>query len=568
YVARVSVTEAGRVVDVFDQPFGFRTIQFTHDNGFLLNGKRVELQGTCNHHDLGALGTAVNTTALRRQLRILKSFGCNALRTSHNIPAPEFLDLADKMGMLVLDEAFDCWKHAKKQDDYASLFEEWHERDLEALVCRDRNHPSVIMWSTGNEVAEQYYPETGMARHLTQVVHRFDTTRPVTFGASYPSKSAVNGTELQVDVHGMNYAAGVYGGPDFYGKFLDMEGHENLCGYSSESSSTLSSRGEYFPRKFQVNSYDNREPGWGALPDAEFAALDRYKAICGEFVWTGFDYLGEPTPYNSDASVLLNHAAAMTKEQLEEQREKLEEIERNRPTSRSSYFGIVDLCGFPKDRYYLYQSRWLPRLPMVHIMPHWNFEGKEGKIVPVQIYTSGDEAELFLNGKSLGRKKKGEYQYRLNWDSVVYQPGTLSAVAYKEGKEWATTEVKTTGKAVALKLTPEKTTVASDGDDLVFIRVSCVDSEGNEVPDVEPLITCEATGCGFVRATDNGDATCHVSFDSPVRSAFNGLLLAIVKPHRDKKGKIQFKATSPGLKEASLELKVISAKKNNMIYDR
>lgn len=319
YLARVKVDDGKYLVDTYEVPFGFRTIQFTHDNGFLLNGKRVQIQGTCNHHDLGALGTAINMVALERQLKILKSFGCNALRTSHNIPAPELLELADKMGFLVMDEAFDCWREGKQSGEYGSLFDEWHEKDLKALVCRDRNHPSVILWSTGNEVSEQYHPELGIARHLTEVVHRYDKTRPVTFGASYPSKSAMNGTELQVDVHGMNYAAGVYGGPDFYGEFLNKEGHEHLSGFSSESSSTMSSRGEYFPRKFHVSSYDLNEPGWGGLPDQEFAALDCYPAICGEFVWTGFDYLGEPTPFNSDKTVLLNHAAAVSKEELKKQ---------------------------------------------------------------------------------------------------------------------------------------------------------------------------------------------------------------------------------------------------------
>lgn len=332
YLARVKVDDGKYLVDTYEVPFGFRTIQFTHDNGFLLNGKRVQIQGTCNHHDLGALGTAVNMVALERQLKILKSFGCNALRTSHNIPAPELLELADKMGFLVMDEAFDCWREGKQSGDYGSLFDEWHEKDLKALVCRDRNHPSVILWSTGNEVSEQYHPELGIARHLTEVVHRYDKTRPVTFGASYPSKSAMNGTELQVDVHGMNYAAGVYGGPDFYGEFLNKEGHEHLSGFSSESSSTMSSRGEYFPRKFHVSSYDLNEPGWGGLPDQEFAALDCYPAICGEFVWTGFDYLGEPTPFNSDKTVLLNHAAAVSKEELKKQEGEL----KNR--AESSYF--------------------------------------------------------------------------------------------------------------------------------------------------------------------------------------------------------------------------------------
>lgn len=556
YLARVSVYNKKKLVDVYDTPFGFRTIQFTHDNGFLLNGKRVQIKGTCNHHDLGALGAAINTAALRRQLMILKSFGCNAVRTSHNPPAPELLTLADKLGFLVMDETFDCWGFGKKENDYGSLFKEWHERDIESLVCRDRNHPSVILWSTGNEVEEQYRPETGMAKHLTEVVHRFDTTRPATFGASYPSKSGVNGTELQVDVHGMNYAAGVYGGPHFYGDFLNKKGHEHLSGYSSESSSTMSSRGEYFPRKFHVSSYDLNEPGWGGLPDQEFAALDRYPGICGEFVWTGFDYIGEPTPFNSDNSVLLNHAAALSGEELAKKKEALEEMEKQRPTSRSSYFGIVDLAGFPKDRYYLYQSRWLPDLPMVHILPHWNFPDRVGKVTPVFIYTSGDEAELFLNGKSLGKKKKQVYEYRLRWDDVIYEPGELKVVAYKNNRQWAENSVKTTGQAVKLKLTPDKTSIKADGEDLVFIRVSFTDKDGNEVPTAEDRISCTLSGAGKIVATDNGDPTCLIPFSKTVRPAFNGLYLAIVKADLDQTGSLHFVAEAEGLEKGEVEIKI------------
>lgn len=547
-------------VDTYEVPFGFRTIRFTHDNGFLLNGKRVQIQGTCNHHDLGALGTAVNKVALERQLKILKSFGCNALRTSHNIPAPELLDLADKMGFLVMDEAFDCWKKGKQPGDYGSLFEEWHVKDLEALVCRDRNHPSVILWSTGNEVPEQYTPELGIARYLTDVVHRFDKTRPVTFGASYPSKSAMNGTELQVDVHGMNYAAGVYGGPHFYGEFLNKEGHEHLSGFSSESSSTMSSRGEYFPRKFHVSSYDLNEPGWGGLPDQEFAALDRYPAICGEFVWTGFDYLGEPTPFNSDKTVLLNHAAALSKEELKKQEEELKKIEENRPTSRSSYFGIVDLAGFPKDRYYLYQSRWMPDYPMVHILPHWNFENKKGENIPVFVYSSGDEVELFLNGKSLGKKQKQAFEYRFRWNEVPYEPGELKAVAYKDGKVWAEASVKTTGAPVKLKLTPDKKILKSDGEDLIFVRVSVLDADGNEVPTAEPLIKATLDGPGKIVATDNGDPTCLIPFPETTRPAFNGLYLAIVKANRGAKGELHFSVESDGLGTAEMVFQIEKGK--------
>lgn len=555
YVARVNVYNGRKRADVYDAPFGIRTIAFDHDRGFLLNGRHVPLRGTCNHSDLGALGMAVNTAALRRQLTLLKELGCNALRTSHNPPAPELLTLADEMGFLVMDESFDCWRHGKREGDYGSLFEEWHERDLGALIRRDRNHPSVILWSTGNEVAEQYDPACGTARDLTRLVHRFDPTRPATFGASAPVQSAMNGTELQVDVHGMNYAAGVYGGPDFYGKFLEKEGHEHIVGYSSESASTLSSRGEYFPRQFQVSAYDLQEPGWGGLPDQEFEALDRYPAICGEFVWTGFDYLGEPTPYNSDASVLLNFQA-MTPEEQEEQRRKLALIDRDRPTSRSSYFGIFDLAGFPKDRFYLYQSRWRPELPMAHILPHWNWPGRLGKAIPVFVYTSGDEAELFLNGKSLGRKRKGKYEYRLRWDSVAYEPGELRVAAYKNGQPWATDTVETTGQATGIKLTADKTTLRADGEDLVFIRISFVDAQGREVPTAEPAVTCSAEGPGRVIATDNGDPTCLISFPTPTRPAFNGLLLAIVRAEKGREGTLHFTATANGLPQAKLDINV------------
>ena len=569
YLARVKVYDGKKLMDTYEVPFGFRTIQFTHDSGFLLNGKHVQIQGTCNHHDLGALGTAINAVALERQLKILKSFGCNALRTSHNIPAPELLDLADKMGFLVMDEAFDCWKAGKQPGDYGSLFDEWHEKDLRALVCRDRNHPSVILWSTGNEVSEQYHPELGIARYLTEVVHRYDKTRPVTFGASYPSKSAMNGTELQVDVHGMNYAAGVYGGPDFYGEFLNKEGHEHLSGFSSESSSTMSSRAEYFPRRFHVSSYDLNEPGWGGLPDQEFAALDRYPAICGEFVWTGFDYLGEPTPFNSDRTVLLNHAAAVNEEELKKQEEELKRIEQDRPTSRSSYFGIVDLAGFPKDRYYLYQARWMPDYPMVHILPHWNWEGREGQKVPVFVYSSGDEVELFLNGKSLGKKFKQPYEYRFRWDSVRYESGELKAIAYKDGKKWAEKHVQTTGKPVKLKLIPDKTVLKSDGEDLIFVRVSVLDEEGNEVPTAEPLITSSVSGPGIIAATDNGDPTCLIPFHEPKRPAFNGLYLAIVKARKGSKGKLRLRVEADGLgkEEFDFQIQNKSGKNERLLTD-
>lgn len=556
YLAQTTLEVAGKVIDTYNTSFGVRTIQFSHDKGFLLNGTHIKIQGVCQHHDLGALGAAINTSALRRQLVILREMGCNAIRTSHNPPAPELLELADKMGFLIMDEAFDCWRHGKKENDYAKLFEEWHERDLAALICRDRNHPSVIMWSTGNEVAEQYNPETRTAQHLTDIVHKYDTTRPATFGASYPSKSAMNGTELQVDVHGMNYAAGGFGGPDFYGKFLNKEGHEKIVGYSSESSSTVSSRGEYFFGKhkenYQVSSYDLLEPGWGALPDQEFRALAKYPAICGEFVWTGFDYLGEPIPYNSDRSVLLNFH---NQSQLAENEKLLEELKTKIPPSRSSYFGIVDLCGFPKDRYYLYQSVWLPDVPMAHILPHWNWPERVGKLTPVHIYTSGDAAELFLNGKSLGRKiKKPSYDFRLVWDSVKYEPGVLKVITYKNGKKWATDVVKTTGVASKLSLSVDRKNILADGTDLAYVTVKVQDATGLTVPRSHPVINFEVEGPGEIVATDNGDATSFVPFQSHKREAFNGMALVIVKAKKGLKGQFKVKAMSESLTSSQITI--------------
>jgi beta-galactosidase len=361
---------------------------------------------------------------------------------------------------------------------------------------------------------------------------------------------------MNVDVHGMNYASGkAYGGADLYGRFLDFKGHEQLAGYGSETSSTMSSRGEYFPGPFQMPSYDLSEPGWGSLPDAEFAALDKYPAICGEFVWTGFDYLGEPTPFNSDASVLLNHTG-LNKEELEKEKQKLEQIEKNRPPSRSSYFGIVDLVGFPKDRYYLYQARWRPDFPMVHILPHWNFPDRVGKTTPVFIYTSGDEAELFLNGRSLGRKKKQPYEYRLRWNDLVYEPGELKAVAYKNRKEWATSVVTTTAVPAKLQLTADKTSIKPDGTDLVFVTVAVTDKDGHIVPTAKDLIHCRLKGEGEIVATDNGDATCLIPFSNPVRPAFNGLMLIIIKAKQNAKRHLQLIVESNGLEKSSLNILV------------
>ena len=551
YIARVSVSIGGKVVDVYDQPFGFRTIEFTHDGGFKLNGKRVQINGTCNHHDLGPLGAAFNTRAMERQLEILKEMGDNALRTSHNPPAPELLDLADRMGFVVMCEAFDCWRAGKTANDYSKLFDAWHEKDLQAMVRRERNHPSVILWSIGNEIHEQSGPH--IAKPLADIVRREDPMRPVIAGCNN-ANAGINGFQTAVDVFGLNYHTGSFG------KLLAHPGNEKKPMLSSESSSCISSRGEYFfpvqkvgPSRvnFQVSSYDVDAPAWAQTPDEEFTALDHNPAFAGEFVWTGFDYIGEPTPYNSDASNLLNFSdpaqrAAMQKE--------LTELGKLKVPSASSYFGIIDLCGFKKDRFYSYQARWRPELPMAHIFPHWNWAERVGQVTPVHVYTSGDAAELFLNGKSLGKKTRGAFEYRLRWDDVVYQPGELKVAAYKNGKEWATDVVKTTGAAEQLKLAVDRAEIRGDGRDLAFVTVTIADKDGLLVPRTHNQVKFSVSGPGEIVAVGNGDAASHEPFIAQQRKAFNGLCLAIVRAQPGATGEIKLTAESAGLRDAAISI--------------
>ncbi len=548
YMARTTIKINNKVVDSYNTEFGIRTISFTARNGFLLNGKRVDIKGTCNHHDLGALGAAMNTSALKRQLTILKEMGCNALRTSHNPPAPELLELADKMGFLVWDEAFDTWKKGKKKNDYNQLFDAWHEKDLQAMVRRDKNHPSVIIWSIGNEVPDQR--NVALTKALTDIVHKEDSTRPVSNGYNDPNGGRESNAATALDIMGVNYNFGKQAQWDVDPRYA------NMPTIGSETSSCVSSRGEYFfgtnYQNWQVTSYDLARPGWGCIPDVQFRTNAKYPHLLGEFVWTGFDYLGEPTPYGSDETNLLNFRNDPA--QQEALRLKLEELKKKNPPSRSSYFGIVDLCGFPKDRYYLYQAHWRPELPMAHILPHWNWKERTDSIVPVHVYTSGDEAELFLNGKSLGRKVKKEGQdFRLVWDSVVYTPGELKVIAYKNGKTWATDLVKTTGDAARLSLQPDRTHLSNDGDELAFITVKVRDADGLTVPRSNPVITFSVEGPGEIVATDNGDATSFVPFQSLIRPAYNGMALVIVKARKGQKGTIRVKVTSPGLVSASTQ---------------
>ncbi|HXS69302.1 MAG TPA: beta-galactosidase GalB, partial [Candidatus Polarisedimenticolia bacterium] len=435
YVAVTTVSQGDKLVDAYETPFGIRTIKFDPNEGFIINGRHVLLNGVCDHHDLGALGAAFNYRAAQRQLEILQEMGCNAIRTSHNPPAPELLELTDKMGFLVMDETFDVWVRQKTPLDFHLIFPDWHEQDLRAHLRRDRNHPSVILWSIGNEVGEQYTGTNGAAlgKQLSDIVHEEDPTRPTTTAMNWAQPT--NPLPASVDVIGLNYqGAGVRKAPGRYPAF-----HEHFPGKAivgSETADAHSSRGEYlFPVAetnsvaegpnsgedrvhHQVSAYEIYSAPFGSSPDRVFASQEKHPYVAGEFVWTGFDYLGEPTPFD---------------------------------TSRSSYSGIMDLAGFKKDRFYIYQAHWRPDFPMAHILPHWTWPERVGKVTPVHVFTSGDEGELFLNGKSLGRKKKGPYEYRLRWDDVVYQPGTLKVVTYKNGKKWATDTMKTAGDPAEMK---------------------------------------------------------------------------------------------------------------------
>jgi len=560
YAVKVSVYRGDDLMDEYDTDIGFRTLDFTPRDGFLLNGKRVEIRGVCNHHDLGALGAAINTRAIERQLEILKEMGCNAIRTSHNPPAPELLDLCDRMGFLVEDEAFDAWRKGKKKNDYNKLFETWHAEDLRALVRRDRNHPSVILWSIGNEVPDQDNPALSTALH--NIVKSEDNTRPVTAGCDR-DYSGTNGFQKTLDVFGINYR--LYR----YDAFFELSENANLPFHSSESASTISSRGEYFfPVKegdpgsdpqgkstFQITSYDLAHPAWATTPDQQWALMDRIPAVFGEFVWTGFDYLGEPTPFSEDLSGL-----SAGSKRYETMKVRLDKMGVAEIPSRSSYFGILDLAGFKKDRFYLYQSRWRPELPMAHILPHWNWPERKGQVIPVHVYTSGDEAELFLNGKSLGKKKKGQYEYRLRWDDVVYQPGELKVVAYKNGKEWAEDVMKTTGKPSQISLSADRPEIKADGKDLVFITARIEDKNQLMVPGSSNKLNFIIKGPGMIVATDNGDAASHESFQSPAKQAFNGMCLVIIAANKNATGEITVEARSGGLKSGSVTINLYQTK--------
>jgi beta-galactosidase len=544
YVAVTTVVRNGRVVDRYETPFGIRSLRFDPD-GVVVNGERIALRGVNNHHDLGALGAAFNVRAAERQLEMLQAMGANALRMAHNPPAPELLELTDRMGILVVDEIFDVWERRKTPLDFHLIFPDWHEPDLRAMLRRDRNHPSVILWSVGNEVGEQYTGEAGaeIGRRLRAIVREEDPTRPTTASMNWAKPDMAFAAAF--DVINLNYQGeGIRQDPEFdgtdrirtppqYPAFRRAFPDRTII--SSETASALSSRGVYlFPVSTQpsapvhdgrggdssirhVSAYELHAVDFGAAADKVFAALDRHPFVAGEFVWTGFDYLGEPTPYYD---------------------------------SRSSYSGIIDLAGFPKDRYYLYQSRWRPELPMAHILPHWTWPGREGQVTPVHVFTSGDEAELFVNGKSHGKRKMAAFEYRLRWDGVVYEPGELRVEAYKDGKPWAAASTRTAGAPARLELSPDRGRIRGDGDDLSFVTVRIVDADGRPLPTAHDRIRFRVEGPGTLIATDNGDPTGMTPFPSHQRAAFSGLALAIVRAQPGRSGTIVVRAEADGLQAA------------------
>lgn len=533
YQAVTTIECNGHVCDEYETTFGIRTFSFDADRGFLLNGKPVKLKGVCNHHDLGCLGAAVNRRALQRQLEIMRDMGVNSIRTSHNPPAPELLDLCDEMGFIVMDEAFDMWEKKKTEYDYALNWDEWHVRDLEDMVLRDRNHPSVIIWSIGNEVMEQWEKKDSsgiiIARELAAIVRGLDPTRPITAACNDqdPANPVIKSGAL--DLIGYNYQHNTF--PDFPKVYPDKKF------IATETTSALATRGHYdmpadsirrWPERWDkpfdkgnpdntCSAFDNCSTPWGSTHEEAWRIVKQHEFLSGMYVWTGFDYLGEPTPYGWP--------------------------------SRSSYFGIVDLAGFPKDAYYMYQSEWTDK-PVLHVFPHWNW--KEGDEIDVWAYSNCEEVELLLNGQSLGIKKKTGDDLHLAW-RLSFMPGTLKAIGRTDGKEILTREIKTAGMPAKIVLEADRNVIAADGRDLSFVTVKVLDEEGNLTPRADNLINFEIVGAGRIAGVDNGLQTSAEPFQANYRKAFNGLCLAVIQS-TEKAGRISLKATSEGLQEAAIDI--------------
>lgn len=522
------------LADSYETPFGIRYFNFDATKGFTLNGEYLKILGVCMHHDLGALGAAINVRAMERQLEMMKEMGANAIRTAHNPPAPELLELCDKMGFLVMDEAFDMWAKKKNKQDYHLDWDKWHVRDLQDMVKRDRNHPSIIVWSIGNEIREQFDSTgVGMTKELVKLVKDLDTTRPVL--------SALTETDAKknfiyqsgaLDIYGLNYNHKLY--KDFPKNY---PGQKLIA---TETTSSLDTRGFYempsdsirrWPKdgktkftegnaEFAASSYDNVSAYWGSTHEETWKEAKKYDHVSGLFVWTGFDYLGEPLPYPWPA--------------------------------RSSYFGIVDLAGFPKDAYYMYQSEWTNK-PVLHLFPHWNW--KPGKTVDVwAYYNNADEVELFLNGKSLGKRTKQAEDLHVVW-SVKYEPGTLKAISKKNGQVVLIKEINTAGKPAKIELLADRTQIGADGKDLSFVTVRILDAQGNLVPDADNLVQFKLEGEATIAGVDNGFQASMEPFKANYRKAYRGLCLAIVQA-KNKAGKIKLTATSAGLKSAEVSISV------------
>jgi beta-galactosidase len=531
YKVITRLLEGTNEIDRYETPLGIRYFRFDAATGFYLNGRKLKIHGVCNHHDLGALGAVVNIRAMERQLEILKAMGCNSIRTAHNPPAPEFLELCDKMGFLVMVEAFDMWAKRKNRFDYHLDFPEWHRRDLEDMVKRDRNHPSVFIWSIGNEIREQF-DSTGLTitKTLYGIVKSLDTTRPVTCALTenFPEKNFIYRSGA-LDVLGFNYKLQAY-----------AELPKRFPGWpliATETSSALATRGHYdmpsdtnrlWPPDSRstftgntdqtVSAYDHVYAYWGSSHEDGWNAVKKYPFMAGIYVWSGFDFLGEPVPYAYP--------------------------------SRSAYYGVVDLAGFPKDSYYMYQSEWTKK-PMLHIFPHWNWQ--PGKWIDVwAYYNQADEVELYLNGKSLGKKKKQGDSLHVWW-RVQYQPGTLKAVSRKNGKTVLVREIKTAGKPAKIELKADRKIIRADSSDLSFITVSVKDAAGNIVLDAANLVQFSIKGSGFIAGVDNGSQPSHEPFKADYRKAFNGLCLAIIQSN-GKAGTITLQVTAEGLTSAAVSI--------------
>lgn len=546
YVATTRLYVNGSQVDTYTTRFGIRAIEYNPDQGLLVNGEHVSIQGVNQHHDLGALGAAFNVRAAQRRFELLQAMGANAMRMSHNPPAPELLDLADEMGFLVLDEIFDCWQLEKTANDFHLIFDDWHEADLRSMARRDRNHASVILWSYGNEVGEQQTGDAGAAIsvELRDILAEEDPSR--LSSASTNSATPDSPWSQVLDLFYLNYqGAGIrdtvaYSNlsgirlppmyPAYHGNFTDK------MLLSSESAAAVDARGVYF---FPVTEYTSAPvndtsggdsaaqlisayglytDNFGSSPDKVFRSQDANPYAAGEFVWAGLDYLGEPSPYNS----------------------------------RSSYYGILDLAGFRKDRFYLYQARWRPDVRAAHIVPHWTWPERVGLVTPVHVFSAADAAELFLNGTSLGRRTRGAGEYRFRWDDVVYQPGVLSVVTYKNNETWANASVATAGPAARVQLAVDRAEITADGLDLAFVTATVVDGSGNVVPRASDAITFSVAGPGAVVATDNGDPTDYTVFPSAQRNTFNGLALAIVRGVAGSPGSLNISAAATGLEAGTV----------------